>query len=137
MSFRAIRTYPSWERPEVEALGLSEAESDIYGGFETAQTGVEYYHQLGGFPQLIQTDDLELTSQLTSNGVVCSANGIASARGKELAPGAKDWRVLFQIASDRSLDFMWGDAGNLYFMIRTQDAHAGRFDNVWMTSQCF
>jgi uncharacterized protein YwqG len=137
VTFRSIQTYPPAERAEVEALELSEKEFDAYCDLESAQTGCEYYHQFGGYPQLIQGDSLELDSQLASNGVSCgSAKAYRSERAKALSPGAADWRLLLQIASD-DRDFMWGDAGNLYFMVRDADARAGRFDNVWLGWQCF
>ncbi len=32
---------------------------------------------------------------------------------------------------------MWGDAGRLYFMIREEDLAARRFEDCWMTLQCY
>lgn len=138
VEFRPIRTYPPTERQEVEALGLSDQECDAYCELELVQTGIEYYHQVGGYPQLIQADGLELDAQLASNGIPSgSEKSYQSERAQVLAAGASDWRLLFQIASERNGDFMWGDCGNLYFMIRESDARAVRFDNVWLLSQCF
>ena len=50
--------------------------------------------------------------------------------------GAADWRLLLQLDSDDGVDFMWGDAGVLYFWIREADARAMRFDRVWLVLQC-
>lgn len=44
--------------------------------------------------------------------------------------------LLLQLDSDQDANLMWGDAGLLYFWIRTEDLVAGRFDRVWMTLQC-
>jgi uncharacterized protein YwqG len=86
---------------------------------------------------LIQADGLELDAQLASSGIMCNEKGYRSERAQALAAGASEWRLLFQIASEADGDFMWGDSGNLYFMIREADARAARFDNVWLLSQCF
>ena len=138
VQFRAIKSYPPAERPEIAALNLTDDESDLYADLVKAQIGVDACHQVGGFPSLIQNDDLELVSQLASNGVYCGdTKGMNSDRGRELAAGAGEWRLLLQLVSDESLHFLWGDAGNLYFMIREADALAGRFDRVWLQSQCF
>jgi uncharacterized protein YwqG len=47
VEFLPIRTYPPAERQEVEDLGLTDDESDAYCELELAQTGIEYYHQVG------------------------------------------------------------------------------------------
>lgn len=118
MRFQTVRSYPPTDRPEADAFDFNDAEWDLYCDLEQAQTGVEYVHKLGGYQSLIQSDSLEEECQ-------------------EGIQGANDWRLLMQIASDGSLDFIWGDGGNLYFMIRESDARAGRFENVWLISQCF
>jgi len=138
MSFRVLRTYPPSERPEAKALGLTDAEWDVYSDLESAQMDREFFHQLGGHPKLIQADVLAAQSQLASNGVYCGdEKGWDSPRAKQLEPGATEWRLLFQLASDDSLDFTWGDGGNLYFMIREAEARAARFENAWLVVQCF
>jgi uncharacterized protein YwqG len=118
ISFQTVLTYPPSDRPEAEAFDFNDAEWDLYCDLEHARTGVEYVHKLGGFQSVIQSDSLEEESQ-------------------EGIEGRNDWRLLLQIASDQSLDFSWGDGGNLYFMIRESDARAGRFEDVWLISQCF
>ena len=92
---------------------------------------------MGGFPNPVQGDAMELECQLASNGIYAgepSAN--EEPRAKALADGAGDWRLLLQVDSDDSLNVMWGDAGILYFWIREQDARARRFDRAWLVLQC-
>jgi uncharacterized protein YwqG len=135
--FRKMLTYPPPERPEVKALSLTDAKWDAYCLLELEQTGHEAYHQLGGIPKPIQGDVLPLESQLVSNGVYCgNTTGWKSSRARELEPGAAQWRLLFQVASKDDLGFVWGDCGNLYFMIREEDARAARFENAWLIQQC-
>ena len=111
--------------------------------FETYDEG--YYewpgrisgHQIGGYPRPVQGDNMELECQLASNGVYCGdSKGYKSEEGKRLAPGAKDWKLLLQFASDDDLDVMWGDVGYLYFWIRRQDLEACDFSRVWLILQC-
>ena len=95
------------------------------------------HHQLGGFPDVIQSDEMELECQLVSNGLYCGdGTGYSDPRAKELESGAKDWKLLLQIDSDDDLGMMWGDCGMLYFWIKEEDLKEGRFENVWMILQC-
>lgn len=48
----------------------------------------------------------------------------------------RDWRLLAKFDSDDQLDWMWGDMGELYVMIRCDDLRAGRFDRLFLTWQC-
>ena len=92
---------------------------------------------MGGYPRPVQGDHMELESQLASNGVYCGdSSGYESEEGELLAPGARDWRLLFQFSSDEDLGVMWGDDGNLYFWVKEQDAKAGDFSGVWLILQC-
>lgn len=137
VEFVRIRTLPSWERPEVTALGLSDAASEELIDLAADVHGGRRQHQIGGYPQCIQRDDMELESQLASHGVYCGdPSGYESADGRRLAAGAADWRLLFQIDSDDELDAMWGDGGMLYFWVRAEAAAAGDFSDAWLVLQC-
>ena len=137
IAFRAISSYPSWERPEVQALNLTDAEAEILIDGSTAVYGQAPHHQVGGFPHPVQGDEMELECQLVSHGLYCGdSSGYLSRAVAGLRDGAKDWRLLLQIDSDDDLGVMWGDAGILYFWIREEDARAGRFDQAWAVLQC-
>jgi hypothetical protein len=137
ISFHAIDSYPSWERPEVAALGLTDAEAEAFIDARSAAYGGRPAHQVGGFPDPIQGDEMELESQLASNGLyVGDSSAYESAQAADLREGAKDWRLLLQVDSDDDLGVMWGDAGMIYFWVREQDARAGRFDDTWLVMQC-
>jgi uncharacterized protein YwqG len=137
VTFRKIDSYPSWERPEVAALNLTDAESEILIDASDAVFGKAPHHQVGGFPDPVQGDEMELECQLVSNGLYCGdSSGYLSSRASELRDGAKDWRLLFQVDTDDDLGVMWGDGGILYFWIREADARAGRFDQAWVVLQC-
>ena len=138
VSFGLIETYPSWERPEVEALQLTDAEAEILIDARLAAYGESPHHQVWGFPDPIQGDEMELECQLVSHGLYCGdSSGYLSREAATLKEGARDWRLLLQIDTDEDLGVMWGDSGILYFWIREEDARAGRFDQAWAVLQCY
>jgi len=80
---------------------------------------------------------MQLEAQLVTNGLYCgNETGYKDPRRKALESGADDWMLLLQLDSDNTGEFMWGDAGMLYYWIWKQDLAANRFDRVWMTLQC-
>lgn len=137
MGFREIATYPSWERPEVSALGLTDAEAETLIDLSGSAYGGLPRHQVGGFPSTVQGDGMELECQLVANGLYCGdATGYNSPEAEALRGGAGDWRLLLQFDSDDDLGVMWGDVGVLYFWIKESDARARRFENCWLVLQC-
>lgn len=137
VGFQTIDTYPSWERAEVQGLALTEAETELLIDGGSAVYRQLPVHQVGGFPQSVQSDAMELECQLVSHGLYCGdSSGYLSREAAGLRAGAPDWRLLLQIDSDDELGVMWGDGGILYFWIREQDARAGRFDRAWAILQC-
>jgi uncharacterized protein YwqG len=55
---------------------------------------------------------------------------------REAAPYLERWQLLLQIDSDSTMQWMWGDAGIVYFWIRRDDLAARRFDLCWLNWQC-
>ena len=138
VSFDVIGTYPSWERPEVASLQLTDAEAEMLIDARLAAYGDSPHHQVWGFPDPIQGDEMELECQLVSHGLYCGdSSGYLSREAASLRDGAKDWRLLLQIDTDEGLGVMWGDGGILYFWIREEDARTGRFDQAWAVLQCY
>jgi uncharacterized protein YwqG len=135
VTFRAIVSYPSWERPDVSALGLSDREAEVLIDLGSSVYGDSARHQVGGFPEAIQSDAMEYECQMVSNGLYLG-DATPPPGAKALEPGAKDWRLLFQMDGDDELGVMWGDAGMIYFWIREQDARDGRFEKVHLVLQC-
>jgi len=94
-------------------------------------------HQLVGYPWLIQNpmqDECEFASKGFNVG---GPKGDKEARAAGLGPGVADWVLLFEIDSDSAADWMWGDAGRLYYWIRKQDLAAGDYSRCWQVLQCF
>ena len=137
VKFTPLEVLPSFERPQVAALNLSVAEFDEYSKIAETKFAGFPKHQLLGLPSPVQSDTMALECQLASNGINCgSPEGYASPEAEQLARGADEWRLLFQMDSDDALGVMWGDAGILYFWVQESAAKAGSFDNVWLILQC-
>jgi uncharacterized protein YwqG len=132
------RSLPTAERVGVKPFELSEQEwEQLIAAIEKMEPPLYARHQMGGWPYPIQNDSMEYEAQLASNGIDCGEpDNYRSAAAAALAPGASEWKLLFQLDSDEDLEMMWGDSGLLYFWIREADARAGIFSNVWMILQC-
>jgi uncharacterized protein YwqG len=121
----------SWE---IQQLRFSPSEADAYSDLFHSDGIV---HRIGGYPDIIQNDDLELKAELVSHGIYCGGpEGYREGRNRKLEGGAANWRFLAQIDSEERSGMMWGDLGKLYFLIREQDLKAQNFDCVWMDMQC-
>lgn len=139
LSFEAHVSHPSLDRPETSSIDLGDEDQDAYGEELAAAFGGQPMHQVGGYPSAVQNDSMEVECQMAANGVYMGGGGgppIDPARFKALEPGAKDWRLLFQLDSDEDAGIMWGDCGMLYFWIREEDARALNFSNTWLVLQC-
>jgi uncharacterized protein YwqG len=89
-----------------------------------------------GWPDLIQ-GPMQLECQLASNGVyVGNPWGYRDPQVQQLRAGERDWLLLLQIDTDDEVGWMWGDVGRIYYWIREDDLHGGRFDKVWLAFQC-
>ena len=110
--FEESRSYPSWER---ELISFNDS--------GTEEAYIEFCNdrqpliQIGGYPNPIQSDNME--------------QDCVRAVGLETA---QQWRLLLQL--NEVGDMTWGDAGALYWFIHEDDLRNGRFDRVWMVTQC-
>ena len=128
----------------VKESKMNDSDVDRYFDFLAAyesrfypKGGVCHSHRILGHSANIQ-GDMQLEAQLVTNGLYCGdPSGYHDPRAKELESGVDDWVLLLQLDSDDQADLEWGDAGMLYFWIRSGDLTASRFDQVWMALQCF
>lgn len=130
-----FQSLPDSER--FEAKGLSDDDSETYLGVRTEPFENLPMHQMFGFPNAVQNDDMENECQLASHGIYLGdAEGHKDSRAAGLKEGAKDWKLLLQLDSDDNLGWMWGDVGMLYFWVRESEASRGDFSKAWMVFQC-
>jgi len=132
--FASATSLPSEERVEIDWKGLTKAESRAIEGALQALQPAEPVHQVGGFPQPVQGDQMELECQTVTEGIHLGGEG--SKKHERMTSNAADWRLLLQLDTDNDAGMMWGDTGMLYFWIREQDARAGDFSRIWMILQC-
>lgn len=138
LAFEAGVTLPNeeWLVEHESANGAAQelAENPAYGELVSELNGEG--HWMLGHPSPQQWP-MELECQLTTNGLYCGdSTGYQDLRAMALGPNARDWRLLFQIATDDAPGWTWGDMGSLYFWAKEQDLRAGRFDRTWMILQC-
>lgn len=112
-------SYPSVSRIDLDWRGLNVASEEALWTALQALDAPTPNHQVGGFPETVQSDDMEMECQ-------------ALVRGGKL----EDWRLLLQLDTDDDAGMMWGDVGSLYFWVREQDARVGDFSKIWMILQC-
>lgn len=137
LTFRRIDVYPDWQDERIAALKLTDPQFDAYIDLTSSSYEDQPAHQMLGYPAPIQGNDMDLESQLASNGVYMGdATGYHSPQAKALESGRSDWVLLLQLDSDDAAGMMWGDVGRLYFWIRKSDLVNRNFDNVWMILQC-
>ena len=113
---------PSQQRGEVINLNLSLSQKEAYDDLCDRERGDQPDHQVSGFPDCIQDDDMELICQQLTQNKNSTVN---------------DWQLLLQLDTDETIKMIWGDCGTLYFWIRKQDAKKYAFDKVRLIFQCY
>ncbi|MDH3619457.1 MAG: YwqG family protein [Gammaproteobacteria bacterium] len=135
LNFRRFDSLPDIQRFDDLGLVISEQEEDDW--FDGDMQIGHAPFQIGGYPNPVQNDTMELECQLVSNGLYCGdSTGYKDPRAAELAECADEWRLLLQLDSEDDLGEMWGDCGLIYFWIRETDARAANFDKAWLVLQC-
>lgn len=117
---------------EHKSLGLSDDEFERL--YDLLPHELDPDHQLLGLPNQIQ-DEMQTECQFAANAVDCY-DPQAKVAAIHLMEGASQWRLPFRCGSDDNLNWMWDDAGRLFFWIRESDLAARNFDDVWMVLQC-
>ncbi|KDN20190.1 YwqG family protein [Amycolatopsis rifamycinica] len=100
--------------------------SEVFGELAAQARGRGPEHQVGGFAAPVQG--------AVENEIAAAVLGDYGHPRR--AEEAARWVLLAQIDSDDRTDMTWGDAGMLYWVIRTDDLEAGRFDRARCTLQC-
>ena len=141
LEFLASEVMPDWFsiRDHLgEALAIVWAELDgvdeLFDEFSADNDGEE--HVFGGWPRVIQ-NPMELECEMVTQGLKEGrSDPYNDPRMATVQEDARQWRLLLQLDSDESLDWMWGDMGMVYFWCREEDIAARRFDRVWTILQC-
>lgn len=142
IELRKTEILPPWEHSSVQELKLSDEETDLYIELgehykEFDSYGKSPMHQVGGFPQPIQGDEMQFEAQQASNGVYMGdGKAYKNAEAKDFESAKSKWKLLFQFDSDEELGVMWGDVGMLYFWVEQNKSISNDFENTWLILQC-
>jgi len=136
---RVIKAYPNCDDAGVFGPEWSEEDYEQYSELAEGVFGSQPKHQIGGFPQAIQSNAelMAIQCESASNGIYCGDGSCYnSPEGRRIAARGTDWMLLLQIDSETEGANMWGDCGMLYFWIRKEDLAKRSFENVWMILEC-
>jgi hypothetical protein len=120
-----------WQLPELDSPNLTiqvkgEAWEEYNEVLWDQLYGPEPQHQLLGHCASVQGNVQSCIAQ--------SAKRLDWKRdAAQIEAEAREWRLLFQ---QDSQEWLWGDAGKIYFMIRREDLAARRFEKVAVEFQC-
>lgn len=135
-SLRFINEITLSQQPQLEIASFDWTDEEqknyetLLSTFPSLADRATMHHRLLGNPDTIQ-DDMRLQCQLTSQGVT----DVGDPHVRELAKDVMQWQLLLQLDSDASLGMRWGDAGMLYYWIKSTDLRACRFDRAWLVLQ--
>lgn len=134
IEFKQSVSLPNWEDERVGTV-LDDKEMDSYMDIWENE---DFIHKFLGHSNNVQ-GQMELDCELVTNGLYLGdPSGYNDPTAKELEKNAIDWTLLLQIDSDHEkTGMMWGDAGRIYFWIRTEDLKNSNFDNGWCILQCY
>ena len=124
------------QQPPLEISDLDWTDEDqkkyesVLSSFASQTGRITPRHRMLGFPDTIQ-DDMRLQCQLASNGVT----DINDPKAAALSKGATDWQLLLQVDTDQVIGMRWGDAGMLYYWIKSADLQTRHFDAGWLVLQ--
>lgn len=133
-----ILTGPIWIEPNDSRFDSDERDTiaEIARILPHVQQVNAPWHQLGGWPTLIQPGSFG-SDALLPDGPPHDWNATGMSRPQhEQLPKGEDWFLLLQIDSDELPGWSWVDAGVLYFSITRSDLEAQRFDRAILTMQC-
>jgi hypothetical protein len=90
-------------------------------------------HQLGGYPDEIQSERMAVSAEFTARGLATPA--FSASFPPEVSSRVEAWRLLLQIDSDDATGMGWMDGGRLYVFILEADAQAGNFSRIVTIAQ--
>ena len=121
------KVFPDEQSIARETLPLTAFERADYLEMVSQLQSDNHYHQLMGYPSLIQFTPPELYCE---SGNFDFPTDPGSEEFQTLAAKAAEWTLLLQLYSDPTPDLSWGDGGKFYFYVRRSDLANQNFDDV-------
>jgi hypothetical protein len=132
VSFSRIRVLRDRARLLVDPLRHDNAQAEALDMLFEEPYGGRPKHQVVGPPAILQNDVMHTDAQLLIHGVSSDDVYLEDAREQRAQTlGPNDWKLLFQIDSDETLQLCWADGGRLYFWVEAERAKHGRFERAW------
>ncbi len=140
IGFAQDLTVPSFRSIEIVPLGKIEYEAydDLRNKLADLVDPADSIHRMFGHPDAVQ-GCMQIEAQFVTNAAYLPAgvhNYFKHSRADELMPGTHDWLMLFQLDSNRTPAWMWGDWGRVYFWIKRADLARCAFEKTWHFLQC-
>lgn len=133
LSFAEELTLPVQPELENPHLSWTDAEKTAYEqalpDFPAPNDHARPHNRLLGHPNTIQ-DDMRMEVQVASHGLAGD-----DPKAAALQPGARNWRLLFQVDSDPNAGMRWASSGMLYYWIEDAALQAQRFTDTWVVLQ--
>jgi uncharacterized protein YwqG len=140
ISFTQDLTIPSFR--SIEILPLGKLEFEAYDALRNKLADLvdqtDSIHRMFGHPDAVQ-GCMQIEAQFVTNAAYLPSgvhNYFKHPRAGELMPGAHDWLLLFQLDSNKTPGWMWGDWGRVYFWIKSDDLARCAFEKTWHFLQC-
>ncbi|WP_237274943.1 YwqG family protein [Tenacibaculum ovolyticum] len=131
VEFKNTYGLPSWEY-EFVSKQLNESQEVSYSEIPRYSN---YITKLFGHSNCIQSP-MEYSCEMISRGYTWPNHIVSDEKIiQEMKDNQYQWKLLFQIDSEKLTKMMWGDVGRLYFWIKEKDLKAQNFDNVVAITQ--
>ena len=123
-------------QPQLEIANFDWTEQEqqqyetLLSTFPTPEDHAAVHNRLLGNPETLQ-DDMRIECQYASNGITDASD----PKADNVAKGAMEWQLLFQVDSDEQVGTRWANTGLLYYWLKKADLQARRFDASWVVLQ--
>lgn len=131
---------PQLSNDRVQRANLTPQQSQAYRSLVLAINGDDdapsnWTTRLGGYPALLQNDDLHLDAETFSRGLSLCDSTYAQWADLEFQRAAQSWRQLLQLSEGKE-GWTWGDAGLLHVLVRDEQWQSARFSPAWAIGVC-
>lgn len=135
LSFETFLSLPGIEKIYYKSkIKFTDEEEEEYLNYTFDPLNQSEYHNLLGYPMVIQNEEMEIDCEKNSNITTASNK---KEDQEQLKKDLQEWVLLLQLDTDTKTGMMWGDCGRLYFWIKKEDLQNKNFNNVWMIFQCY
>jgi uncharacterized protein YwqG len=131
---------PDLSNDRVQRAALSPIQSSAYRELVRALNGdddapANLATRVGGYPALLQNDDLHLQAESYSRGDSLHGRAYEMWEDAAFQQSAQQWRQLFQLPEGKE-GWTWGDAGLMHVAVREDQWRAADFSPAWGIGVC-